>query len=171
MDNHDSDGNCYVLFPSTYKLQLSRTHLSSLPSSSSPPSDSERASFPNRKRGQGLSSEPAFAGSSDGTRGRDDEMEASSAPALLLGVPDDQRELSFSRIALAADVFDMVSKCCCCESRVALFRAMLDLQSHGGRCRRWWSSGSSPATSSRSERAAPRNRKMRGMNRVATSRR
>ena len=32
-----------------------------------------------RKRGQGLSSEPAFAGSSDGTRGRDDEMEASSA--------------------------------------------------------------------------------------------
>jgi hypothetical protein len=57
----------------------------------------ETASFPNGKRGQGLSSEPAFAGSSDGTRGRDDEMEASSAPALLLGVPDDQRELSFSR--------------------------------------------------------------------------
>lgn len=44
-----------------------------------------------RKRGQGLSSEPAFDGSSDGTRGRDDEMEArAQLSSPLLGVPVDR---------------------------------------------------------------------------------
>ena len=65
---------------------------------------SETPSFPNGNPGQGSSSEPAFAGSSDGTRGRDVEMRRLElSPKLSLG-PDDRASSFSAAIARAAFV-------------------------------------------------------------------
>lgn len=112
MDNHDSDGNCII-------MSISNSQATAITNPSHLPAliiivtlRFETASFPNGKRGQGLSSEPAFAGSSDGTRGRDNKMEASElSSALLLGVPDDHASSLSAALRGLLFILDMVSGC------------------------------------------------------------
>jgi hypothetical protein len=78
----------------------------------------ETPSFPNGNRGQGLSSEPAFAGSSDGNKGTRRRDEAIGAQLQLSWGPDDRASSLSAAIARAVVILDMVSGCVCCLSRV-----------------------------------------------------